>query len=210
MGWRCEKVRDAVGVAVRSHHGQLDVIRGSQLLFYQSINLVSQMIYFYLPSLRCGLWLLVARSSGAEPPETTWTPTTGLSGFVESVHVIRSQRCLCGVTCAHVWRGAARRGAARRVSLGVESNGQARFRWKRRPRFCAWSMAVLAAAIAEVEAAAAGGHSGHLCGLCVRRGRGRNVMGHLAGHMCPRLSLRACPHACASPMFAQEALQACM
>ena len=163
-----------------------------------------------LASLHWRATRLVALHSGAKLPGTTWTPTSGPDGFVQSVRVVRFHQCLCGVTCAHVWRGAARGGAARRVSLGIESNGQARFRWKRRPRFCAWSMAVLAAAIAEVEAAAAGGHSGHLCGLCVRRGRGRNVMGHLAGHMCPRLSLRACPHACASPMFAQEALPACM
>ena len=129
---------------------------------------------------------------------------------VRTRHTLATVPTRCHMRACMARRGAARRGAARRVSLGIESNGQARFRWKRRPRFCAWSMAVLAAAIAEVEAAAAGGHSGHLCGLCVRRGRGRNVMGHLAGHMCPRLSLRACPHACASPMFAQEALQACM
>ena len=44
---RFEKDREFVGVAVRSHHGQDEAIRGSRLLFYQSINLVPKLIRPY-------------------------------------------------------------------------------------------------------------------------------------------------------------------
>ena len=44
---RFEKDREFVGVAVRSHHDEVDVIRGSQSVYYQSINLVLKSIRPY-------------------------------------------------------------------------------------------------------------------------------------------------------------------
>ena len=102
----------------------------SFLSLYQSINLAPGFGLLYLPDPPLRLVALQrGHACGMELPETTWTPTTGLSGFVESVHVMRSQRCLCGAPCARVGRVTSRRVALRRVAAQRDRDAWIRAEW---------------------------------------------------------------------------------